>query len=425
MDFHYTDVMEDEMRLLTACVALMAVGCGTPEVEGPTFHADVRPLLDQHCVRCHQEDGLGVGDWTDHQIVDAFAELIADRIETGEMPPPVSEPECREYLGSDSLSVPQESRDIVSRWIEAGRPMGDPADDPGVVVEDVDLVDPDITLMIPRAYTPSFTDPENPGNEYRCFMVDPGSEEVFVTGMDPVIGTDELVHHVVLNTLDREDIDDVMLGDDGWDCIDDMDGNNMLAGWAPGALPVEFPDGYTMTMGGDQVLIVQMHYYQASPEDSGKSDLSGYAFTTSEEPGRPLYLIPLGDFSFNIPAGDEAYTSGGRVRHRDLGIPVGIEIHSIFPHMHRLGTGYSASIEHADGTETCLVNGRYEFDNQLTYQFNDRPMFDDGDSVNFSCEWNNSTSNENQVGEPKDTRYGERTDEEMCFFFTLVSPGAP
>ena len=343
------------MRVLTACVALMAVGCGTPKEEPPTFHADVRPLLDQHCVRCHQEDGLGVGDWTDDQIVDAFADLIADRVETGAMPPAVSEPECRDYVGSDVLYVPQESRDIVSQWIAAGRPMGDPADNPGVVVGDVDLVDPDVTLMMPVAYTPTFTDPENPGNEYRCFLADPGSEEIFVTGMDPVIGTDSLVHHVVLNTLDRSDISDEMLADDGWNCIDDMDGDNMLAGWAPGALPVEFPDGYTMTMGGDEVLIVQMHYFQANPEDAGKSDLSGYSFTTSEQAGRPLYLIPLGDFSFNIPAGEEAYTSGDRIRHSDLGVPLGLEIHSVFPHMHRLGTGYSMSIRHDDGSETCLL----------------------------------------------------------------------
>ena len=93
--------------------------------------------------------------------------------------------------------------------------------------------------------------------------------------------------------------------------------------------------------------------------------------------------------------------------------------------MHRLGTAYSAKIIHEDDTETCLLGGTYDFDNQVTYQFSDTAMFRPGDRIEFSCTWDNSTGNPNQVGEPKDTFYGERTDEEMCFFFTLVSAGEP
>ena len=43
-------------------------------------------------------------------------------------------------------------------------------------------------------------------------------------------------------------------------------------------------------------------------------------------------------------------------------------------------------------------------------------------SAAHATTWNNSTSNEELIhNPPTDVSYGERTDEEMCFGFTLVS----
>ena len=101
-----------------------------------------------------------------------------------------------------------------------------------------------------------------------------------------------------------------------------------------------------------------------------------------------------------------------------------LKIHGVFPHMHVLGQAYGASITHADGSETCIVEGDYDFDNQLTYQFaeDDMPVVSNGDSIDFYCNWNNSISNDDLPhSEPVNAGYGERTDEEMCFFFSLVS----
>ena len=412
-----------------AAAALLTMACNgggeDTETEVPTYHADVRPVLDQYCVRCHQEGGLGVGDWTNQEHVELFGDLIADRMQSGDMPPPVSDPACRDYVGSDYLSVPQSASDTISAWVAGGMPVGDPADDPQVPVEEVDLVDADLTIMMEEPYTPVFDDAANPGNEYRCFLVDPGEDEIHISGMDPIIGADELVHHVVLFGLDRDEVEEGMNSPGGWDCIDDMDADAMIAGWAPGTMPLEFPDGYTMTTGGDQVLVLQMHYFQADPESAGTSDLSGYAFHTAPEPGRPVIMAPLGSYNWTIPAGDDDFKHSTTYPHSLLGVNIDIQVHAIFPHMHRLGTHYSMKIEHEDGTSTCLVEGDYDFDNQLTYQFRERPLFSPGDRITFECGWNNSDSNPNLVGDPIDTRYGERTDEEMCFFFTLVSPGAP
>jgi len=45
-----------------------------------------------------------------------------------------------------------------------------------------------------------------------------------------------------------------------------------------------------------------------------------------------------------------------------------------------------------------------------------------GDEIGFECTWNNSTSNPHLFHDPPiDIGYGERTDEEMCFAFTLIT----
>ena len=45
-----------------------------------------------------------------------------------------------------------------------------------------------------------------------------------------------------------------------------------------------------------------------------------------------------------------------------------------------------------------------------------------GDTIRMECTWNNSRSNPDLIHDPpQETRYGERTDEEMCFAFAFMS----
>ena len=34
-----------------------------------TWTKDVQPIVEQHCVRCHQEDGQGTGDFSNYDTV--------------------------------------------------------------------------------------------------------------------------------------------------------------------------------------------------------------------------------------------------------------------------------------------------------------------------------------------------------------------
>jgi hypothetical protein len=68
-----------------------------------------------------------------------------------------------------------------------------------------------------------------------------------------------------------------------------------------------------------------------------------------------------------------------------------------------------------------LESDGYNFDNQLTFMYKEPFAVNGGDTLGFECTWDNSAENPDQFYDtPQDIRYGERTDEEMCFVFALI-----
>lgn len=385
---------------------------GTDEA-ATTYYRDVEPVLQQHCVRCHQDGGLGPGDYEDPDTVVALAPALLGAMDAGRMPPPASDPDCMDYLGSEHLTLPQDARDVVASWIDEGTPLGDPADAPEPVVIETELSDPDVVLRMPEPYAPTFEDPENPGNEYRCFVIDPGEASgKFITALAPQLGAPELVHHIVLFRVDPDDLREGDRDPQGYDCIDRMGGSTiggMVAAWAPGMLPLELPEGTGIEVSENSLLVMQMHYFANGGAPGEVFDQSAYAFRTADS-ARPALVAPVGSFGFTIPPGESEHTHTDGFSNDFL---PGNMI-ATFPHMHQLGSAYNLRLEKADGSEICLARGEYDFNNQLTYQWREPVALDVGDTLRWSCTWDNSEG-ESAVG------FGERTDEEMCFFFTIMS----
>ncbi len=421
-------------RLFVPLVALALSGCaasGGPEGPGGdddddasrtlTYYEDVEPIVDRWCARCHRPNGTGSVDFTDPGLVALLAEPMLARIDAGEMPPPVADPDCRPYWGHEELTLPVEARDTLAAWIDQGKEMGDPAlSTASGGAMNLELEDADLEVRLEAPYTPTFTDPSDPGNEYRCFALDHGRDEDFyITGMAPLLDAEKLVHHIVLFRLSESSIWDGYDPAVGIDCIDDMDESviGMIAGWAPGAVPIELPQGTGIKILANQRIGIQIHYYQNGEE--GLSDQTGYAFRTATDVQDEVRMVPIGTTGFTIPAGDGDFTRSG-----NWSMPLGIApvLHGVFPHMHVLGKRFSMWRQAADGSEECIVDmPSYDFDNQQSYLFEWPLELEPDDRVHFSCTWDNSAENPDQFYDPpQDIRYGERTDEEMCWGFTFV-----
>ncbi len=410
---------------------LFSIGCNGPaEEEAVTWHKDINPMLESHCTRCHSDIGQGVGNFTDVETVRTLSGRMLARMDEGTMPPPVSDPNCRDYESSEFLSLPEEKKELFRTWTATGMQEGDPEDAPVLEIPEPTLTDADMFLQPPEPYVPTFADARNPANEYRCFVLDHGRDETFyVTGFEPIVDEPQLVHHVLLLLVSESDIPDDYDPAVGADCIDGRgplgDIAGMVAGWAPGMQPVRFDDGRGVQVRPNDRLVVQTHLYRKGPEVDGLSDQSGWALRTTDEIDTQLIMAPLGYSDFKIPAGDPAYTyDGTESGEGPLSLPIAGRAHAIFPHMHVLGTGYKLSIEKPDGSEECVVEGKYDFNNQISYILKEPVSVPSGSKINWECTWDNSEDNPNQINEtPKRVTYGDRTDEEMCFAFTLFSFG--
>src|SRR5258705_273947 len=70
--------------------------------------------------------------------------------------------------------------------------------------------------------------------------------------------------------------------------------------------------------------------------------------------------------------------------------------------MHYVGTRMEVTLEHSDGTKTCLIDaGRYDFSWQRFYAYDgtqaELPRARPGDTVVIRCTYNNTMSNPNVV----------------------------
>lgn len=387
-----------------------------------TFYEDVQPILQTHCNRCHTEGGVGPFDFADPEVFSTFADRAVARMSDGTMPPAVSDPDCHDFVGSEHLTLQGDEVGIIQSWIDEGKVLGNPDDAPVVEPIDDQMDEVDLELLIPTPYSPLYESERDPGNEYRCFFLDNDtSKDLYFRQLHPVVDNPALVHHVVLFTVPESDVPEDYDPNVGVDCIDMTPAEGMLAGWAPGMLPVTLPDGAAVRVEKGNRIVLQMHYYNDGSA-TGQQDQSGYAFDLVDKSTVTdnVFMVPVGAFDFNIPAGAEAYSDSTRFELPD--VPITGKVYATFPHMHLLGTGYELDIER-DGEKQCVVRSdKYDFNNQLTYVFPEPLPIAGGDAVNLECTWNNSTSNPALFHDPPiDVGYGERTDEEMCYAFTLLS----
>ncbi len=397
----------------------------TLEAVGINYHRDVAPILERNCTRCHVTGGLGTGDFTDFGTAAAMAELMLVDIDLGLMPPPSSDPDCRDYLGSEYIRIDPADRDVIAAWIDGGLLEGDPA---GVTPEEGpadQLEDPDLIVQLDEPYAPAFS---KDGNEYRCFVVqDVPDDDYFITAMHPVIGNWEMVHHLVLHSVDPAKLSAATTDPSGFDCYGGEQygiTKAQLGVWAPGMLPFEMPEGVGIQMSGADPLLLEFHYYDPGTLEPGASDRSGYALRIAETVEIPAVAGGWSLSGFTVPAGVEAWSMSGSA---SVGWGQDLTLYAMWPHMHVLGSGFAMDSTDFEGQSDCLVQSdQYDFENQYQYIYREPYISRQGSTLSYTCTWNNTASNRYQLYEPPiDIPAGLNTNEEMCVFFALYSVGAP
>ena len=293
--------------VLLAVAPALAAGCGPPDKglfawcsEGdagapplsvvPSYHADVKPIVDGKCVRCHQPGGIGPFSLQSYDELFARRELAHAAVATRRMPPWLAAPCCAKYRADFSLT--EEERAVFGAWVQAGAPAGDPAAPPARPTVSVGgLSRVDVTVTMPEPYTvtvrPGTTD------DTRCFLIDwPLDREVFVVGASVVPGNRGIVHHLVMGMVAGDRLAEARGRDakdrrPGFDCAGGTGAMRMSAVFGGGLAASEPPEGIGIKVPVGAKILLNIHYSTAHAHGLSLVDQTSVQFKLADS-GRPV-----------------------------------------------------------------------------------------------------------------------------------------
>jgi hypothetical protein len=446
----YADLAAGEARLLRDWL-----DAGAPEgdpSQAPlsvasryTYHADIRPILEKHCVTCHEEGGIAPFPLDSYDRVVPVAAAAAFAVQNGSMPPwPPTEGYTR---FEHPRALPPEERHALLQWLEGGLAEGRPSDYvPPEIVAEVDPPDFNLELRMPQAYTPAVRP-----DDHRCFAIEwPLDAFTYVTDVDVVPDQVAEVHHVIVSIAEPEDAHlyyaaDGADGRPGWYCLGagGVSGAPLprqIGGWVPGAGREPAPKGTGIGVRPGSVMVVQMHYNTLVAEPA--PDQSTVLVATADRVERPSSGFLITDPAWLQPGGMPIPAGQSDVRHqmvfpawalaRIFGAPAGVGIadpwvmHNGFLHMHTLGSSGRITLLREDGTEQVLLDIRdWDFNWQGTYRFEREQLIRPADRIRLECTWDNSDGNQPVVdGVQREAQYvewGDGTNDEMCLMSVLMT----
>ena len=420
-------------------------GAGGSGVGPMSFHKDVEPLLQKHCLTCHTQGQIGGFSIASYEDAKPLAALMASKTGKREMPPFLAKTtaECKPRLSwRDDPSLTDKEIEVFKAWADQGAPEGDPKDAPAPFVLD--------TTGLPNAaqelVATSPTVVDGTSDQFVCIVLDPKlAGDQFLDGIHFVAGNAAIAHHALLFSAKRTDAVKESGGKDQFSCFGAPTGT-LVHAWAPGGVPLELPPDVGIKVGADDVFVIQMHYHPRGKMESDQSKIQ-LRYTAQKPTYSYLTLLPgnarneadgllpdpddTGAPEFRIPANKDKH-----VEEMTFTVPsqviIDVPILAVGPHMHYAGTGMRISIERNHVTQSqpakeCLVEApAWNFNWQRLYQFNgaisELPTGTAGDVIRLHCEYNNSKSNpfitdalaQQSLAEPQDISVGETTLDEMC-----------
>lgn len=379
--------------LLVCSVALGWTACddGGPAqtaptpTDGPTYYGEVRAILNDNCVSCHDTGGVGPFPLTTYEAAKPLSALIVSATASRQMPPwgAGESDECQPRLGfKNDLRLSDAELDTLQTWHDNGAPEGTPTAE-AAKGDGNDAAPPTPTLegvthtLVPDA---GFTT-EGVSDDFICFVMEVDtSTDTYLQGVQFNPGNALVTHHALLY-IDYSGDSRGFADENGqYACFGspgDVDGA-LIAAWAPGGLPLQLPANAGMDVPAGSVFVMQMHYHPTGiqPEtDATTVDLA----LTSDKPEWTAATTLIGNFNdgsdgegllpgmndsgpeaeFVIPAGQSAHkeTQVLTVPYELDGQPYpGAYIWGVANHMHYVGTNMRVWIDRkTQGPPTCAA----------------------------------------------------------------------
>jgi len=410
----------------------------------PTFAREVAPIIYRHCAVCHHEGQAAPFALTNFTQVQKRGRQIAEVTASRFMPPwklTVSDFKLRH----DRRLAPEQI-DILQRWVAAGMPRGDAAQElPAPTFSSSwALGEPDLQVSMDAA----FSVPADGPDVYRNFVLPLNQEEDhWVRAIDFRPGAPTVVHHSLFffdttgMARERDEQDEtpgyrsrmgfLPTGRDrrGIASALNIAGDQEeaapfggLGGWAVGGNPQEFPDGLAMFLPKGADLVLSTHFHPSGKQEEERSTIGIY-FAKSDPTNRfnALILPPLfGALAgLDIPAGVTNYSIGDTFT-----LPVDVKAFGLGAHAHYLGKELQMKATLPDGRTRILGWIQdWDFDWQERYRYDEEVSLPAGTVIEVSVRYDNSAGNvSNPSHPPQRVRWGEQSTDEMGSMTLLVVP---
>ena len=409
------------MRILISLLLLILVT--TVHGQGVTYHADVAPIIHENCTQCHRVGEIGPMPFTTFEEVSAYGEFIEYVTSTGYMPPWTPDPGYSHFVGERVLSA--EEIETLSAWVDAGKPEGNPADNPGLpdFPEDSQVGDPDLVMSMQAP----FTHQGDLTDQYQVFVLPTDFDtDMTIRSLEVMPGNHAIAHHAILgidisgtaSALDAQDPDlgYESFGDFGFDAYE-----NFFGGWVPGTLPVVYPEGIGRVIPAGSDLLIQMHYGPSPIEETDQTEIN--VFFTESPVEREVSTGIMGPWDlgepFFIPANQV------KVFHGEYPVWNDVSLINIVPHCHLIGVDWEVFATSANGADTIPLISipNWDFNWQGFFTFPTLTHIPAGYTIEAIATYDNTADNPyNPSSPPQNVVYGDNTEDEMFFVFIDYVP---
>ncbi|HEY2357935.1 MAG TPA: redoxin domain-containing protein [Phenylobacterium sp.] len=363
-----------------------------------SYSKEIAPILQEKCVSCHVNGGIGPFAMNSYEVIKGFAPMIRETVRTHRMPPYFADPHIGVFKNDQGLTADQTK--LLVHWIEAGAPRG-AGTDPLLANASkrapdwpTDLGKPDVIVDLP-----AFKVPASGLVEYQNQVVpNPFTQDTWLKAIAMKPGDRRVLHHVVSNHIPDPNQPAATIP------------GGSVGSYTPGAQPQVMADNSGAPVPAGGKLHFQMHYTTMGKETVDKTEVGFYTLKAPPEYIKRSTVIST--FALMIPAGE--------ARHQEvayLTFPADAYLYTLYPHAHYRGYHVELKEVTPDGKQEMLLSlPKYDFNWQRDYDPVKPILVKAGTKLVATWVYDNSTHNPANPDPKRNVTWGEQTPDEMMYF---------
>lgn len=374
-----------------------------------TFTKDIAPILQRSCQECHRPGNIAPMSLLTYQDVRPWARSIRSQVVQRNMPPWYIDRTVGINKFKSDPSLSDAEIDMISKWVDAGAPQGDPANMPAARKFDDGqnwhIGQPDVIVKLKKEV---LVKAKAPDQWVDLVMEDLGLKTdryIKAVEVKPLKGI-PVVHHAVSYTMvaDETGVED----------------RGLLEEFAVGKFGDIFPEGSGRLLKAGTRVIMNAHLHANGSDTLADIAVGIKLYPEGYNPKHLEVMAHVGDNEdLDIPSNTRNARSDG---YSVLLRPA--RITAFQPHLHNRGQAQCLELIYpsaqsggraANQTVSCVDKFRFNWHIAYHYDEDVQPIVPAGTVIHVTSWYDNTTQNKFNPDPSNPIAFGQRTVDEMSF----------